>query len=199
MTANTDSPGAHLVNRKLDLLAKELRRHGVAVAAIQETKWFGSDVWQAGGYTLLHSGHPLPSDDEPAVRNEGVGIMLDERATTAWKEAGEVWEAVSSRVVTARLRTTREGQRRPGGPKETRNTYVSVISAYADIFDDSVLDFIIDADNVSKADTGSTLPSQIAAFTQVLAESSRFGNRVTDAQELVKAKSFKGVCTQEYF
>ena len=83
MTANTDSPGAHLVNHKLDLLAKELRRYGVAVAAIQETKWFGSDVWQAGGYTLLHSGRPLPSDDGPAVRNEGVDIMLDERATAA--------------------------------------------------------------------------------------------------------------------
>ena len=90
MTTNTDSPGAHLVNHKLDLLAKELRRYGVAVAAIQETKWFESDVWQAGGYTLLHSGRPVPSDDGPAVRNEGVGIMLYERATAAWKEAGEV-------------------------------------------------------------------------------------------------------------
>ena len=52
-----------------------------AVVAIQETKWFGKDVWQADGHTSLHSGRPLPKDGEPAVRNEGVGILLDERAT----------------------------------------------------------------------------------------------------------------------
>ena len=34
-------------------------------------------------------------------------------------------------MVTGRLRTTRVGQRWLGGPRETRNTYVSVISAYA--------------------------------------------------------------------
>ena len=39
------------------------------------------DIWQAGGYTLLHSGRPLPSNSESTVRREGVGILLDERAT----------------------------------------------------------------------------------------------------------------------
>ena len=32
-----------------------------------------------------------------------MGILLDRHATMAWKNAGEAWEAVSSRVVTARL------------------------------------------------------------------------------------------------
>ena len=51
---NLSSP--HYVNRKLDLLVKELRKFGVAIAGIQETKWFGKNVWEADGYTLLHSG-----------------------------------------------------------------------------------------------------------------------------------------------
>ena len=66
-----------------------------------------------------------------AVRNEGVGIALDEMATAAWKAAGEVWDAVSSRIVTARLKSTSVGRRRPGGSRETRNSYISVISVYA--------------------------------------------------------------------
>ena len=52
----------------------------MAVAGIQESKWFGSDVWPADGYTFLHSGRPLPSDQEKGTRNEGVGIALDEKA-----------------------------------------------------------------------------------------------------------------------
>ena len=49
----------------------------------------------------------------------------------AWKEAGEKWNAVSSRIVTARLKSMSVGQRRAGGSRETRNTYITVVSAYA--------------------------------------------------------------------
>ena len=89
------------VDRKLDLLMRELTRYNISVAGIHETKWFGSDIWTAEGYTFLHSGRPLPSDGDQAVRNEGVGIALDRKATEAWKAAGKKWEAVSSRVVIA--------------------------------------------------------------------------------------------------
>ena len=48
---------SNVVDRKLDLLVKETEHYGVSVAGIQETKWFGKDVWPAtGGYTFLHSG-----------------------------------------------------------------------------------------------------------------------------------------------
>ena len=40
---------------------------------------------------MLHSGCPLPDDDSPMVRNEGVGIALDHEMTAAWRGA----EAVS--------------------------------------------------------------------------------------------------------
>ena len=126
-TINSEGTNQHLVDRKLDLLVSELRRYGVSVVAIQETKWFGKVVWQADGHAFLHSGRPLPKDGEPAVRNEGVGILLDERATAAWKEVGEVWNAISSRIVTARLKLVGAGQRKSGGSREKKNTYHSVV------------------------------------------------------------------------
>lgn len=129
LPVNSTSP--HQVDRKLDFLVKELQKFGVAIAGIQETKWFGRDVWNSDGYTLLHSGRQLPEDGEPIMRNEGVGILLDRHATLAWKDAGELWEAVSSRVVMARLKVVRCGQRRPGGSRQTRSVYMSVVSAYA--------------------------------------------------------------------
>ena len=40
----------------------ELKRYVVSVAGVQESKWFGKDVWPAAdGYTFLHSGRPLPN------------------------------------------------------------------------------------------------------------------------------------------
>ena len=88
--------GPRTIDCKLDLLIGELRRYKTPAAGIQETKWFGGDVWSEGGFTLLHSGQQLPSINEQVERNEGVGIALDEAATAAWKEAGEIWKAVSS-------------------------------------------------------------------------------------------------------
>ena len=128
---NEALPKPNTVDRKLDLLVRELRRYKVSIGAVQETKWFGSDIWQANGCTLLHSGRPLPGNSENALRKEGVGILLDEKATNAWRAAGEAWEAVNSRIVTARLKITCVGERRPGGSRETSNTFATVISVYA--------------------------------------------------------------------
>ena len=71
------------------------------MAGIQETKWFGKDVWPAAeGFTFL----PFPASGEDAARNEHVGIMLDPKATAARQDAGEVWKAISYRLVTVRLK-----------------------------------------------------------------------------------------------
>ena len=50
------SPDPHIVDLNIDLMVKKLRHYQVSVAGIQETKWFGMDVWPADGYTFLHSG-----------------------------------------------------------------------------------------------------------------------------------------------
>ena len=92
--------------------------------------WKGC-VCLADRYTFLHSGCPLPGDQERATRNEGVGIALDKKATVAWKDAGEVWGAVSSRIISARFKWVNTGKEKKGWPKRTPGTYVSVVCAYA--------------------------------------------------------------------
>ena len=70
-------------------MVNELKKLNVAVAGIQETKWFGQDVWNVDQFTLLHLGRTLPGNGEPLLRNEGVGIVLDQHATVAWKKVDE--------------------------------------------------------------------------------------------------------------
>ena len=116
------------VDRKASLMVQELKKYGVNVTGISETKWFGQAVYQVEGYTIIHSGRPVP-DESPFRRNEGVAIVLDPALAAAWREAGEEWKAVSPRVVRARFKMGTEqsdGTRIP--------TYVTVISVYAPTF-----------------------------------------------------------------
>ena len=71
------------VYRKLDLMILELKRYGLSAAAIQETKWFGNDIWQSNDYTFFHSRRPMPDHGDIAVQNEGVELALDKEATKA--------------------------------------------------------------------------------------------------------------------
>ena len=77
--------------------------------------------------TFLCSGRSLPSDGARAYRNEGVGIALNGKATGAWKNAGEIWEAVSSRLVVTRLKWVYARQRKRGGSRETCDIFIFVI------------------------------------------------------------------------
>ena len=79
------------------------------MAGIQET---GLDVWPAAKrYTLLHSGRPTP-DVVTGRNSRGVGIVMNKKATAAWREADEEWRAVSSRLVMARLTWTHKSRQR---------------------------------------------------------------------------------------
>ena len=44
---------------------------------ISETKWFGSDVYEVDGFTVLHSGRELPQPGDVLQRGEGVAVVLD--------------------------------------------------------------------------------------------------------------------------
>ena len=97
------------VDRKTTLMVQELKRFGMNITGISETKWFGEAVYDVEGYTILYSGRQVPTESHPADRNEGVGIVLDLQMTVvAWQNAGEVWKAISSRIVVARLKLVRE-------------------------------------------------------------------------------------------
>ena len=103
------------MERKLDFLVSELKHYSIFITGIQETKWFGSDIWLIGEWTFLHSGYVLLVDSDAVVRQNGVGILLDGRATVAWRAAGEALKAVSPRIVCARLKIASAGQYLAGG------------------------------------------------------------------------------------
>ena len=64
------------VDHQLSLLVHELQRYCVTLPAMQETKWFGLDVWPAeGGWIFLHSGRLFPSAEDVAQHRVGVGIL----------------------------------------------------------------------------------------------------------------------------
>jgi len=82
-------PSSSIVDSKLNLLMGELERYGISVAGVQETKWFGSNVWPAVyGHIMLHSGRSVPQDGATVIRREDVGIVLIPRTAAAWKAAG---------------------------------------------------------------------------------------------------------------
>ena len=84
------------VDHKVNLLVGELRRFDISIAGIGET---GEGVYEVDGFVLVHSGRPVPADGEPVQRNEGVGILLNSTMATAWRNSGECWRAISSRIV----------------------------------------------------------------------------------------------------
>ena len=92
------------VEKKSVLMVWEMRRYKTFAAAISETKWFGSRMYEVEGHLILHSGRRPPGEGEQVRRGEGVGIVLSPEAARAWKEGGGEWSPVSSRMVTARLK-----------------------------------------------------------------------------------------------
>ena len=110
------------VERKASFMVREMRRFGVNIMGISETKWFGAAVYDVDGFTLLHSGRPLP-EDSPMERNEGVGIVLDPTLSAAWRAGGEIWKAVSSRIILAKFKLQ--------VPTTRSCVQVSVVSVYA--------------------------------------------------------------------
>ena len=92
------------VEKKIVLLIWELKRYNIFATAISETKWFNNNIYEIEDHVVLHSGRGLPAEGEQVIRQEGVGIILNPDAAKAWREGGEQWEPVSSRIVTARLK-----------------------------------------------------------------------------------------------
>ena len=122
-SVETDRQGREVYcaeDRGIDLVVHELNRYDVKAAALQETLWFGSNVYHVGESLVLASGRPVPAAGEPMKRGEGVAIVLSGPAVSAWRAAGERWKSWSPRLISAHLKT---GKR--------RNDHLHIISAYA--------------------------------------------------------------------
>ena len=119
-----------MVDRKLDMLVRELKY--IQCQSLEYKRAGGLE--RMFGLQLM--GTPFstqqdpPDSGYPATRNEGVGILLDEMATAAWRRSGEVWEAVSSKIVMARLKWVVKRQQQSGDSRESSDVFVMVICAY---------------------------------------------------------------------
>ena len=84
----------------------ELIRYGVSVGALQETKWFGDNVYEVNGSVVLTAGLPTPADGVTVQRGEGVASVLVDPTLAAWKRGGKQWRVWSSRCLSALLEFT---------------------------------------------------------------------------------------------
>ena len=81
---------------KVHQVAREMKRLGLAILGVGETRWTGTGKVQlACGETVLYSG--LAGDNAPHER--GVAMILSKEAVKSLKE----WEPISERIITARL------------------------------------------------------------------------------------------------
>ena len=66
------------VDKKINFLVQELKHFHMGVVCISETKWFGIDVYEVGGFMVLHSVvYSIPQAGDTIQRGEGVAIVLD--------------------------------------------------------------------------------------------------------------------------
>ena len=70
-------PSSVAVDKKIHFLVRELMRFRMGITCINKMKWFGKDVYEINGYTVLHSGRDLPGSGNALQRGEGVAIVLD--------------------------------------------------------------------------------------------------------------------------
>ena len=63
----------------------------MSITGISESKWFGQGVYEVDGFVMVHSGMPLPTGDDPALRNE---IMMNPVVAAPWRDSGECWKAL---------------------------------------------------------------------------------------------------------
>ena len=58
-------------DRKIDQVVSELNRYGIVVAALQETKWFGDEVYCVDGSMVVSTGRPVPRVGQAKKRGTG--------------------------------------------------------------------------------------------------------------------------------
>ena len=116
----------------MNLLVGELCHFDMSVTGIRETKWFGQGVYEVDGFVLVYSGRPMPADGEPVWRNEGVSILLNLVMAAAWRNSGEYWRAIRSRIVGICIQL--QGCTSSGVNRRNTNICLTVISVYAPTF-----------------------------------------------------------------
>ena len=73
-TARQRCVGWDTEDRRIDQVIDVLEDYCVTVAALQETKWFGSEIYTVGKSIVLTAGRPVPRDD--GQLGEGIALVL---------------------------------------------------------------------------------------------------------------------------
>ena len=89
-------------------MVRELDRYGVIVAALQESKWMGSNMYQVDESVVFATGQQVLGPGEPLHRGEDVALVLNGPAMGAWQEEGKLWKAWSSRLISIQLQIGKE-------------------------------------------------------------------------------------------
>ena len=96
-------------DRKVDQV---LGRYDIVVGALQETRWFGSEVYDVGDSVILTAGRSTPAQGQAVQRGEGVALVLRGLGLSAWRRGGKLCKAWSPRCVSASLQMDESAQSR---------------------------------------------------------------------------------------
>lgn len=74
-----------MVEKKVTLMVREMRRSDTFAAAVSQTKKLGNNTYEVE-HTILHSGRVAPGDGEQNQKDEDVGLVLSPDATKSWRQ-----------------------------------------------------------------------------------------------------------------
>eukprot|EP00117_Sycon_ciliatum_P003195 scpid32106/ scgid8092/ len=119
-------------DRKINLVVREAERLGLEAIGLQETKWFGAASYSVGDALVISSGRPLPTEN--FTRGEGVAVLLRRRARAAFERGGSQQSAVSSRLMTCKLKFPLCTGTQRQCPAERASVWVHLVVCYAPTF-----------------------------------------------------------------
>ena len=85
---------------KIDLIVHELARYNILVGALQETRWFGNEVYvyRVADGVVLMAGRCTPTKGDVVQRGEGLALVLRGSAISAWNRGGKWWTSMELMV-----------------------------------------------------------------------------------------------------
>lgn len=67
-TARISAEVAEPEDRRIDLVIRELDRYNIKVAALQETRWFGGNIYHVGKGVVFSAGREVPQGNQHKQR-----------------------------------------------------------------------------------------------------------------------------------
>ena len=88
-TARQGTEVGNSEDRRINQVVSAIEKYEVVVGAMQDTKWFGSEVYMVGESVVLTAGRDVPGIGHVKPRGEDIAIVLTGLAIGAWKAGGK--------------------------------------------------------------------------------------------------------------